>query len=529
MLQIIFLQLVAFASPGIAAAGAEDKKNILHAMATLPTLDPTLRVDKTVQNITDSLSIHENKGEYFPTKGDDRAEELAIETEGYRFINAYLNRKLLSKGAKESFSNTESWEEDKVRKYSADDEREKYSLPNEGKGEDYLRNNSMEEDYQGNQDKNEEYSNNEGSEKDKVRNDDVREKYSHSNESKVEDRTRSRSSEEDYQGNKGEGGEYSDNGNEDWEKYFQANKDKEEDFSNNGGWKEDFPSTDDKSITLAINNEDKAKQPMKTAEELAKWAEDIQNAEGHSVERRSSEDCQDEDGPCEPHPGNGTLDSTLHSRDRSSLWPYGVKTGYPLVPYRFLITDPALVRLFEESISEWDSATCIDFVRVTAENEKILGTWEFLNIVSHPLRCLFRFGKEKERSQTLFLHKSCQTKEEIVRGLGIALGIHYQFLRPDRDEYLHINQDNANDEFPKFQVDELADSNVPFDYLSAMQPHGVWSSRDGKVTFSTKDIKYQGLLGRSGGSISHRDKLIVNKLYGCLDRWRSSCNSEGTL
>ncbi|XP_066981519.1 uncharacterized protein [Macrobrachium rosenbergii] len=162
----------------------------------------------------------------------------------------------------------------------------------------------------------------------------------------------------------------------------------------------------------------------------------------------------------------------------SVLWPYGNSTGFPLVPYRILIE----------------------------ENAGHLGTNETLDIGLHAYRCLYHFGKRYKQSQKIFIHPSCAKRESVVRGIGISLGLHYEFLRPDRDAYVKMNLENLLKELPVYTNDEIATSRGPYDYSSVMQPHGVWYSKLGKITFATKDIRYQGILGRSKGDISHRDK-----------------------
>ncbi|XP_064085956.1 rho GTPase-activating protein 30-like isoform X2 [Macrobrachium nipponense] len=320
---------------GVVAKGVEDKKNSLHM------------IDTFMENMEDRLPTRENKGEYAPTESEGRADELSIEDKRYLFISAYLNRRPHSEGAEKS-----SPKADKVRNISSDDLSEKYSLTQGGKREDHQRNNSKEEDFEGNEDKDGEYSDNEGREEGKARkypSDDEREKNPCNNKSQVEDHTRSWW-EDHHRRNRGEEKEYSDyegREREDWEKYFQTNTDKEEDSPDEEDRKEGFHTTGDQSVSDPTSeNEEKGNHLRKTAEEIAKWAENmIQNAAGkHLVEKRSSEDCESGGDPCGAIPGNGTLDSSVRFRDHSStLWPFGSNTGYPLVPYRILVKDPALV------------------------------------------------------------------------------------------------------------------------------------------------------------------------------------------
>lgn len=202
------------------------------------------------------------------------------------------------------------------------------------------------------------------------------------------------------------------------------------------------------------------------------------------------------------------------------LWPEDIYTRKPLVPYTISLSDQTTVDLVEEAIAEWKSATCIEFVEVTEENYDKFESKEILFIVNGSA-CIFGFGRNEGNPQFLIAVPPCLNKEEIVRGIGINLGVLYQVLRRDRDEHIKIHYDNFA--WPKLPTDQWNHYSSPYDLSSVMQLHGLWATNKNLLTVTTNDIRYQGILGRSRGRLSHRDKKNVNELYGCIQSWRTFC------
>ncbi|XP_064085998.1 protein SpAN-like isoform X2 [Macrobrachium nipponense] len=176
----------------------------------------------------------------------------------------------------------------------------------------------------------------------------------------------------------------------------------------------------------------------------------------------------------------------------SYLWPEDLYTGKPLLPYEISVSG----------------------------NYKRFAHQENL-VIRNDTVCLFGFGRQEGIRQILLLGPPCLNKEEIVRGIGVNLGLLYQVLRRDRDEYITIHYDNF--QWPKQPTDQWHHHSTPYDFSSVMQHHGMWETENSLLTLTTNDIRYQGILGRSRGKLSHRDKKTVNELYGCIRSWRVFC------
>ncbi|KAK7028095.1 hypothetical protein SK128_019362 [Halocaridina rubra] len=103
----------------------------------------------------------------------------------------------------------------------------------------------------------------------------------------------------------------------------------------------------------------------------------------------------------------------------------------------------------------------------------------------------------------LSLGYGCNTVGTAIHEFGHILGLLHQQMRTDRDEYIQIMWNNV------------------VKYLKVNFQKAF--SKDGSITMRTQDPKYQGLLGRSH-ALSHRDKLIVNRMYRCIDYWIRECD-----
>ncbi|KAK8377356.1 hypothetical protein O3P69_013767 [Scylla paramamosain] len=84
---------------------------------------------------------------------------------------------------------------------------------------------------------------------------------------------------------------------------------------------------------------------------------------------------------------------------------------------------------------------------------------------------------------------------------GHAIGLFHEHMRSDREKHVVINWQNIIDSF-KENFNKATDDNygVPYDYMFIMHYQG------------------RGLLGRTE-ELTHRDKHIVNLMYGCISTW----------
>ncbi|KAG0717931.1 Blastula protease 10 [Chionoecetes opilio] len=132
--------------------------------------------------------------------------------------------------------------------------------------------------------------------------------------------------------------------------------------------------------------------------------------------------------------------------------------------------------------------------------------------------------------QDVSIGKGCQELAIVAHEVGHAIGLLHEQMRLDRDDHVVINWGNIiygqTNNFNQ-AVLILEDSrSVPYDYTSIMHYKGRDFSNSGRTTIATKLPEHQGLLGRSQ-QLTHRDKHIVNLMYGCIDEWRAQCPSAG--
>eukprot|EP00112_Aurelia_sp_Birch-Aquarium-sp1_P008961 Seg2002.8 transcript_id=Seg2002.8/GoldUCD/mRNA.D3Y31 product="Astacin-like metalloendopeptidase" protein_id=Seg2002.8/GoldUCD/D3Y31 len=165
------------------------------------------------------------------------------------------------------------------------------------------------------------------------------------------------------------------------------------------------------------------------------------------------------------------------------------------------------VAAIKEAMAEWESKTCIRFVKHT--NEK-----DYLTFFRHE-RCWGNLGRVGGESK-ISVGDACEFKNVMAHEIGHAIGFFHEHNRKDRDKYVKIEWDNVN-EWAKTAFRKLKKSlsfGVPYDYTSIM--HYPWNafSKNGKNTLKAlREVKSQPYL-----SVSKIDVLQMNKMYSCQKR-----------
>ncbi|XP_065557734.1 blastula protease 10-like [Artemia franciscana] len=212
-------------------------------------------------------------------------------------------------------------------------------------------------------------------------------------------------------------------------------------------------------------------------------------------------------------------------------WPKQ-KNGLVIVPYQidprsFSHVDTSFI---SRGFKQWEEDTCIRTVPwVPGARLPFLGEAR-LFITNQPGSCHSFIGRLHHAwLQELSLGNGCWTDILAAHELGHALGLSHEHQRRDRDQYLIVIKRNYPRQNEKdFKKDALFDYSVPYNYLSNMHYQWYAFSLDIKNNLPTmlpRDPSLQYLLSDLH-SVSHYDKLVINRAYGCIESWEKKCQTK---
>ncbi|KAK0419098.1 hypothetical protein QR680_013950 [Steinernema hermaphroditum] len=210
-----------------------------------------------------------------------------------------------------------------------------------------------------------------------------------------------------------------------------------------------------------------------------------------------------------------------------SLWP----SGRP-IPFAFeegLSID--LQHKVKDALSLLSEKTCIRFEKFTDgahPNDTVL-------FFSDGRGCGSFVGKivnETYPFQKINLEFSCRNTRVIMHEILHAVGLAHTQCRYDRDEYVSFLENRTQPDqlhnfvlFPREQYDNY---DVPYDFSSIMHYRSYdFALNSALPNLIAKDPLYQSAIGEHHSVPAHSDLLLVNRLYGCVEKCNTTCENDG--
>ncbi|XP_066946830.1 blastula protease 10-like [Macrobrachium rosenbergii] len=206
---------------------------------------------------------------------------------------------------------------------------------------------------------------------------------------------------------------------------------------------------------------------------------------------------------------------------KNMLWPR--EKGLPTVPYDITAGVQSARDNILKAIGNWEERTCLSFRPASSSDSS------FVRFVTG-VGCMSPVGRiTPYMPQNVTLGSGCLEASTVIHEIGHAIGFTHEMMRTDRNDYVTVVKENiksANKRNFQMVTDKVYSGyNVPFDYSSIMMYNTRSFTNNGGLTLKAKDPMLQGIPGTSR-RLSHRDALLANRMYGCIDMWATDCGLE---
>nr|QBH70099.1 CreM12-ShK6 [Colubraria reticulata] len=214
-----------------------------------------------------------------------------------------------------------------------------------------------------------------------------------------------------------------------------------------------------------------------------------------------------------------------NSRQRNQGLPYAMTPWTNgIVPYTIMgpFDQQRLVKI-NEAMKAWEQVSCVKFRQATDNDKNRIH-------ISNSVGCWAHLGMLQTYVQYMSLQANgCFWRGTVEHEFGHALGLVHEHQRPNRDNYVRVNEANIQhlfrDQLSKY-VSTLGKMGLPYDYQSVMhygqyafsiQPEDQHPTVHAFGRSQEENERITGDLGRVLGP-SFIDAKLVNLLYNCAKR-----------